>query len=426
LPDGRCGPECCQRAPFQRGSSVLSGVQRLHAQPDRLRMKISVLLANYNHASTLRRCVAGIQAQSHSDWELVIVDDASTDESPEILRDIAAADDRVRVIFRAENGGAIWAYTEGFGHLSGDLFLGIAADDYLTDTTFMARAAAEIMARPGVGGLFAKCRVIDGADGRELWLMGTAPHAGFIEQREAMASFFAGTIFIPGASAVWRLDRVREVGFYDPALGPQCDYLLNHLIPVMSSGVIVDESVVAVVTASPGSYSAAATDEDFIRRHALVERAMRSVPAAAAVSREALEGWRDGILDNRFGVSQQRRFFTTLDQVAEGIPPYLRSGYPQAFLDLVAEVQDRSTSLRCALADKLRRAHDIFSDVGSALPPSYAAATDSMWNAFYAGRHAEAISLARKALILSLGSWWRRRRRPSSPRRPQPPRSDGC
>ena len=59
---------------------------------------VSVLMPVRNGADTVGRAIESIQAQSLRDWELVVVDDGSSDATPEILAAMAAADARIRVI----------------------------------------------------------------------------------------------------------------------------------------------------------------------------------------------------------------------------------------------------------------------------------------------------------------------------------------
>ncbi|MEH6776490.1 MAG: glycosyltransferase, partial [Cereibacter changlensis] len=61
-------------------------------------MRISVLMANYRGAATLPEAMASVLRQSHADLELIVVDDASGDDSAAVVRQAMAADPRVRLI----------------------------------------------------------------------------------------------------------------------------------------------------------------------------------------------------------------------------------------------------------------------------------------------------------------------------------------
>ena len=66
--------------------------------------KISVIVPVYNAEKWLRRCVDSILAQTYTDFELLLVDDGSTDGSGAICDEYTAKDSRVRV-FHQPNGG---------------------------------------------------------------------------------------------------------------------------------------------------------------------------------------------------------------------------------------------------------------------------------------------------------------------------------
>ena len=67
-------------------------------------MKISVIVPVYNTAAYLKGCMESLLAQTFEDFEVLLVDDGSTDESPALCDAYAEQDRRVKVIHRA-NGG---------------------------------------------------------------------------------------------------------------------------------------------------------------------------------------------------------------------------------------------------------------------------------------------------------------------------------
>ncbi|MDE6368147.1 MAG: glycosyltransferase, partial [Muribaculaceae bacterium] len=73
---------------------------------------ISVIVPIYNSQSYLKECVESVLTQSFSDWELILVDDGSTDSSNEICQNFASIDQRIRVITKP-NGGLSSARNAG-------------------------------------------------------------------------------------------------------------------------------------------------------------------------------------------------------------------------------------------------------------------------------------------------------------------------
>lgn len=80
---------------------------------------VSVIVPVYNVATTLRRCVDNILRQSYRDFELLLIDDGSTDSSPLLCDAYAHQDSRVRV-FHKPNGGVSSARNVGLDHARGE------------------------------------------------------------------------------------------------------------------------------------------------------------------------------------------------------------------------------------------------------------------------------------------------------------------
>lgn len=92
--------------------------------------RFSVTIPAYNAAATLAETVRSVQVQTFSDWELVIVDDGSTDDTLRIAEDFAAEDGRIRVVSQ-ENRGSGGAYNTAVRAARSDLLVMLSADDLL-------------------------------------------------------------------------------------------------------------------------------------------------------------------------------------------------------------------------------------------------------------------------------------------------------
>lgn len=87
--------------------------------------RVSIIVPTYNRADTILRAVRSVQAQTFTDWELVIVDDGSTDGTADLL---PKDDARIRVI-RQPNGGIAAARTTGMNDARGELIGWLDSDD---------------------------------------------------------------------------------------------------------------------------------------------------------------------------------------------------------------------------------------------------------------------------------------------------------
>lgn len=111
-----------------------------------LLMMFSVVIPVYNGAAHLESAVRNLQAQSFVDWEAVIVDDGSTDATPQLADRLAGEDARLRV-FHQPNGGVSVARNRGLDEARGDWIVWLDADDAWVDGA-LARIAALLAAYP--------------------------------------------------------------------------------------------------------------------------------------------------------------------------------------------------------------------------------------------------------------------------------------
>lgn len=93
--------------------------------------KISVVMPVYNTEFYLKRSISGVLNQTFKDFELILVNDGSTDNSLEIMQKFAKKDKRIKVINLEKNSGAGAARNEGIKHITGEYTLFVDSDDFM-------------------------------------------------------------------------------------------------------------------------------------------------------------------------------------------------------------------------------------------------------------------------------------------------------
>lgn len=93
-------------------------------------MDVTIILPAYNAEATLAEALESLQAQTHADWEAIVVDDGSTDRTPEIAARFAAGDRRLHVV-RQANAGEGAARNTGLARTRSDWVTFLDADDWL-------------------------------------------------------------------------------------------------------------------------------------------------------------------------------------------------------------------------------------------------------------------------------------------------------
>ena len=100
-----------------------------------LEQKISAIVPVYNTEKLVRRCIESVIAQTYPNWELILVDDGSTDGSLGVLSEYENKDSRIKVIHQ-DNAGPGLARNKGIENASGDYIVFIDSDDYIDAVYF--------------------------------------------------------------------------------------------------------------------------------------------------------------------------------------------------------------------------------------------------------------------------------------------------
>lgn len=95
-------------------------------------MKFSVLVANYNNGKFFRTCYDSIIAQTYTNWEVIILDDRSTDNSLEIIKNIIGEDSRFKIFENTENSGVGITKSKLIELADGDICGFVDPDDAIT------------------------------------------------------------------------------------------------------------------------------------------------------------------------------------------------------------------------------------------------------------------------------------------------------
>jgi glycosyltransferase involved in cell wall biosynthesis len=198
---------------------------------------VSIIIRNFNYGSFLKDALDSALAQTYREVEVIVVDDGSTDNSREILRDYQ---DRCRIVLQ-QNGGEGAAVNVGFRHARGVIILYLDADDVLFPATVSTVVAvwAPAVARVHFRGW------IMSADGR---LFGAAvpsfevPSLSLEEQLEQFGEAVSGSQSC-NAYAAWALRRILPLAANEWIRSP--DAYLNALTTAQGETRLIQSPLVA-------------------------------------------------------------------------------------------------------------------------------------------------------------------------------------
>ncbi len=112
---------------------------------------VSFIVVNYNYGRFLRQCVDSIFAQTYPAIECIVVDNKSTDESPQVIAELKAARPQLEVIYESANLGQSAACLDGYWKSRGPYVAFVDADDYYFDTFAETHVLVHLSLRQAVG-----------------------------------------------------------------------------------------------------------------------------------------------------------------------------------------------------------------------------------------------------------------------------------
>lgn len=124
------------------------------------RTRVSVVVPCYNYGRFLPQTVESLVTQEGVDVEVIVVDDASTDDSLAVAHGLAGRYPDVQVVAGERNAGQVESFNRGWAHSTGELVVRLDADDMLPPGA-LARAAALFEQHPEVGLVYGHPRHFD-------------------------------------------------------------------------------------------------------------------------------------------------------------------------------------------------------------------------------------------------------------------------
>ena len=170
---------------------------------------ISVIMPVYNGELYLAEAIDSILAQTFTDFELLIVDDRSEDNSAAIIRSYEERDPRVRFFQLEKNRGQADARNRGFASATGAYITNMDCDDVSLPAR-LEKQVAFLRAHPDIGGVGTCCRVINAELSTTSFDFMVPPQHALI----ALNMFF-GVSFV-GATVMFRSEFLAAVGGYKP------------------------------------------------------------------------------------------------------------------------------------------------------------------------------------------------------------------
>ncbi|MBU1878599.1 MAG: glycosyltransferase [Chloroflexi bacterium] len=176
-------------------------------------------IPSYNAARTISETIQSVLDSTYADLEIIVNDDASTDETPVVVAACCDADARVRLYRNESNVGPARNWNRALKRATGE-FVGLLNHDDLYGPFWLARAVHVLDKHPHIGWVMSAYRVIDGA-GRSDHVTVRFPQTGEVSRSEAFRRI--ALLDGLGVGYIARRAVLEQVGYYDEDAGPSAD-----------------------------------------------------------------------------------------------------------------------------------------------------------------------------------------------------------
>ena len=176
--------------------------------------QVSIIVPCYKYAHFLDECVGSVVTQPGVDVRVLIIDDASPDDTPAVAAALAARDSRIAYRRHAVNQGHIATYNEGLAWADGDYTVLLSADDMLTPGALL-RATRLLDAHPEVGFVYGPAVTFAGEPRPQPRIPSEAIQWRVWQGREWLEAMCASNLFYISTPAVIVRTRLQhELGGY--------------------------------------------------------------------------------------------------------------------------------------------------------------------------------------------------------------------
>jgi glycosyltransferase involved in cell wall biosynthesis len=255
---------------------------------------LSVVVINYNHGHYIGEALQAILDQSYRPLEVIVIDDASTDNSVEIIEGFARKDPIVRLYRNEQNQGSIFGVNRGLDLAAGEYINMAASDDRICPGLY--EKSMELLAQyPEAGMCSALVRLIDAHGNDKGWIetpvISQAPC--FLPPEKAIATLVKYGHWHTGQTVIMRRDAVLQAaGRYRPDLFHHTDQFL-FLVVALKFGACFIPEILATWRVLDTGYAETMFNNVEISRTAFekVTRLMRSPEYVALFPEKFTKVW---------------------------------------------------------------------------------------------------------------------------------------
>jgi glycosyltransferase involved in cell wall biosynthesis len=205
-------------------------------------LTVTAILPNYNHSQFLPESIGSLLGQTRPADELIIIDDASTDDSTAVILDLIGKSPSAKLLRNAENIGVVATMNKGLANATGDIVFFAAADDIYYSRLFEV-GAAMLEAYPQAALFSGLCNLIDASGANKGRFLSPKPLAapGYLDPSAAIREMMRDDSWFMCNTALYRRSALVAAGNFDEKLGPFTDGYMCRLLALQHGACFTPE-----------------------------------------------------------------------------------------------------------------------------------------------------------------------------------------
>ncbi|MBU0966617.1 MAG: glycosyltransferase [Proteobacteria bacterium] len=204
-------------------------------------MIVSVIIPSYNHQQYIAQAITSVLGQTWPEIDLIVIDDASTDDSAGVINRILAERGGFRFVRRQQNRGLISSLNQGLEMAKGQYFCELASDDFLPHDSIEKRARF-FADHQGHVALFADAFRVEGDMETGTRVLEDDKRRCLFRQSDPLPSMLQGVLPI-FATGMFRTEILRKIGGFDPQYKCYEDLEMPVLLTLAGKVGFLDEPV---------------------------------------------------------------------------------------------------------------------------------------------------------------------------------------
>jgi len=207
--------------------------------------RLTVVMPTRNHAPYIRRALDSLVAQTRRPHRILVIDDASTDETPSILRTYAERYDFISVVTHEQNRGTVPRMREALAMVGSEYVLFVSSDDFI-DITLCAKSLNLLDRNPQAA--FCAVQKIEVDEQGRFLRHSRAPSVGgsarFLEPRRVVRILTRHRNLFTGLGTINRTALLRAAGGFDERLQSFADGYVTELLGAKHGACVIPEYLV--------------------------------------------------------------------------------------------------------------------------------------------------------------------------------------